>query len=332
MIGVDVTTLYPAHLTLRRQGQFLCGPCPMPNCGGRDRFVIRPERTKWFCRGCTPTYEDGATLIMRLHNVGFLEACRILDVRPEDRPNKPEWKPPAVSLKTAILPDLPRSARWSKYVDQCRRTLWSPDGAKALAWLKSRGLQDDTIKKAWLGYDLYKSERRCITIPWRFEDRITTVKKRFAEGPVKYGQVTGGVSILYIAREWTPNQAVVLTEGEQDALYVGQCADALCGVATMGSAGAPVTEQAAKYLEMAGRIFIMADADEAGDKMVKRLQAVWPHAIPVPNLIGNDPTEGAALGANIRNQLASVILPDGHPAVEAMRLFPGSQIQEVNQR
>ena len=52
---------------------------------------------------------------------------------------------------------VPPSDEWQDYawefVDESKECLWSDKGARALEWLHKRGLNDEIIRKAELGYN-----------------------------------------------------------------------------------------------------------------------------------------------------------------------------------
>lgn len=65
-IGVDPERLRNKH-----------GPCPI--CGGKDRFRFdnKGGRGGWFCNQCRAG--DGITLVMGVRQVGFVDACKLIE-------------------------------------------------------------------------------------------------------------------------------------------------------------------------------------------------------------------------------------------------------------
>ena len=118
------------------------------------------------------------------------------------------------------------------------------DGAKALAWLKTRGLREGAIRRAQLGYvpghwSQYHSLHGLtvasgILIPWWHKNDLWGIKVRLSGGDKKYTQVKGGNipgSIYWAAppdhaymTDWgvLPEWPLLIVEGEFDCLIVYQ--------------------------------------------------------------------------------------------------------------
>ena len=86
--------------------------------------------------------------------------------------------------------------RWSRMPE---KRLWTPEGARRLAYLRGRGLEDETIRAARLGFTpgvmipkkdgtgTWKASG--VTIPWFDRDRLAIVKIRQPKGrEPKYGE------------------------------------------------------------------------------------------------------------------------------------------------
>ena len=102
VIGVPSKTLRNVH-----------GPCPMPGCGGKDRFRFdnRDGRGTWICNRCGAG--DGIDLVERFLGVGFKEAARMIEQH--------------LRAASAVIPsDVPDKRKRQIMVD-----LW--DGAKPIA-------------------------------------------------------------------------------------------------------------------------------------------------------------------------------------------------------
>ncbi|RFB80422.1 DUF7146 domain-containing protein [Methylovirgula sp. 4M-Z18] len=66
---------------LGRPGVEVCGPCPCPGCGGRDRFSIVLKGGKagvFHCRGCGIKGADAIGLVSAVQGVDFLKAVEFL--------------------------------------------------------------------------------------------------------------------------------------------------------------------------------------------------------------------------------------------------------------
>lgn len=66
------------------------GPCPMPGCGGVDRFNINAQKNLFRCRQCDISGEGVIKLVMFTEGVNFTEACEIITGRKADAPFDPE--------------------------------------------------------------------------------------------------------------------------------------------------------------------------------------------------------------------------------------------------
>src|SRR5262249_13869408 len=138
----------------------------------------------WHCYGCG-AHGDAADLVMRLNNVTFPEAVRSLasGSAPSKRscPNQAAARP-----GKAPAPAQERSSGLSgpdalALVADAEPRLWTPEWGKALAYLHGRGLKDETIRAARLGFK--PDGWPCgIVIPWFDRDRLALVKVRQPEG------------------------------------------------------------------------------------------------------------------------------------------------------
>jgi hypothetical protein len=163
-------------------------------------------------------------------------------------------------------------------VEDAANRLWTPEGATALRYLRGRGLNDETIKAARLGWTPGVSIQiqngthfwtvKGIVIPWLDGDRLTMVKIRQREGrPRKYVEVYRDRPQLcpgsQVIRAGKP---LVIVEGEFDALLLGQALRELAAVVTLGSASSK--HEGSIYMAMlpAPVWYLAHDADPAGDK------------------------------------------------------------------
>src|SRR5262245_56348181 len=167
LIGRD-TTLRKVAST---NGGEYAGPCPW--CGGRDRFRVWPhaDGPGYWCRQCN-RHGDAIQYLQDYDRLSFPEACarigRPLDRRPGSQPKQPPKLPP---LATAPIETWQAQAR--VFVECCEQLLWTPDGAQALDYLHRRGLQDDTIQAARVGY--HPTERWENPEPWGLEPEHTKI-------------------------------------------------------------------------------------------------------------------------------------------------------------
>ncbi len=130
------------------------------------------------------------------------------------------------------------------------RFLWGLTGAVALDYLRRRGLKDETIRQARLGWvDKLQLPKRDgtgtwplsgVVLPWFDGDRLSLVKVRrlgLFKGP-KYIEVFRDRPVIYPG--WSSVRSggtLIVCEGEFDALLLAQELAALdVSVITLGSA------------------------------------------------------------------------------------------------
>jgi DNA primase len=179
-------------------------------------------------------------------------------------------------------------------VESAERRLWTSEGANALAQLRSRGLTDEIIRAARLGFtwsSALPGHPSGIVIPWFHGPTLTMLKLRQPDGrKPKYREVFRdrdrqrriypGPGVI------RPGRPLVLPEGEFDALLLGQELGDLAAVVTLGSASARPDPGILGNLLAASPWYIATDADEAGDKAAEGWPARSRRVRPRPSRIG----------------------------------------------
>lgn len=130
-------------------------------------------------------------------------------------------------------------------------------GSKGEAYLTGRGISPATAAAYRLGYD---EEKQAIVIPYPQENYYIT---RSLEGK-EYRKPAGTQEPLFNAAA-LQEDCVFITEGQLDALSIIEAGGAACAI---GGGGARKLET----MTAAGRVYIFADADEAGAKTAERIQ------------------------------------------------------------
>ncbi len=283
--AVDLLALVEPHTRLRRlstsQGGEFAGPCPL--CGGKKRFHVLPGRGRWFCRHCTPRWEDAIAFYQLVTGASFCEAVQAL---------AEGTLPAAPAREWTIDNDLPPSAAWQAraglITQAAQETLWSRQGAAVRDWLHLRGLSDETLARWRLGYvpralrddparwgrddekPLYVAPG--ILIPGIVQGETWYIKVRRLQPrdpDDKYTQVRGSKPALYMADTIGEAPAVALVEGEFDSLLLWQVLQAEpmptrgIGVATYGSANNHMAGRWVSRLSGRRKV-ILYDQDEAG--------------------------------------------------------------------
>jgi DNA primase len=196
-----------------------------------------------------------------------------------------------------------------KLVEDAAERIWTPEGRIALAYLRRRGLTDETITQARLGWASkvsipVKDGIRYwlvsgIVIPWVDRGRLAMAKirRRTGEDP-KYAEAFRDRPSMFPTPEAVcTGKPLVIVEGEFDALLLGQALGDLAAVVTLGSASA--RPEGSTYLGMlpAPVWYLGTDADAAGEKAAKG----WPaRAVRVEPPSGKDWTEAAQAGVDLR--------------------------------
>ena len=294
---VAIRLLGPAPGRRGERGGRLWWNCPFHE-DRNPSFCVRPGDATWHCFGCGAA-GDAAALVMRLEGVSFPEAIAYLTggpvprgkavrnparcssvnnspqarLEPKTRPPAAYREKPSAEERIGFSPSGMPEAEALALVETAAVRLWTPEGAGALAYLHDRGLTDETIRAARLGFvpplDLPGRP------PWRCHpvvprgSRLALVKLRQPEGYApKYREVFRDPArlVCYPGPEVIePGRPLVVTEGELDALLLGQELRDLAAVVTIGSASARPAPAILGSLLPAAPWYVGTDADEAGD-------------------------------------------------------------------
>jgi DNA primase len=336
LIGQDVKLKKVAQ----SHGGEYAGACPW--CGGGDkrnvdRFRVWPAEGRYWCRRCGRSgdeiqylrerydlsYRD-ARLRLGMHTAtgGSSATGPQASVAHCSPPIAPEgWEPPSSVWRAAA----------DAFSSQCVQNLWSKMGNRALAWLHMRGLNDETIRLAALGYNpgsnAGRDPDRCyadraawgllpeldhrglqkriwlprgITIPWIIGGQIWRLNIRRPVGSPKYIGPAGWSVALYNADGLVGDCPAVLVEGEIDALTILQSAAGLAiPVATGSTAGARRLHWMLK-LAVCQKVLVAFDVDDAGEQAAGYWLDILPNGRRWRVRSGKDPNEFAMLGGDIR--------------------------------
>lgn len=308
----------------------------------------------WYrCYGCDER-GDLCRLFSRLHNLddsaGFVEFSRRYLGGLDRAGGRHGYEPPAPPRR--ILLDAPKftpgdpppapetwAARARKFADYAHEQLFLPEAAAALAYLRGRGLTDDTIRAHHLGWNPkdYFRPRQAWGMPaekkpngqwrhlrlamgwviptivegmvWRLKIRQTPEELRRNPEAAKYLQVPGGCQRTWIIRP--ESRVFVLVETEFDALLVVQAAGDLVGAVPLGSASARPDKDALPVLREASLLVNALDSDEAGGKNVWQWWAAqFPRnheRCPIPE--GKDIGDYVAAGHDLRAWVLACLPP-----------------------
>jgi DNA primase len=293
VIGRDT----PLKKVASTHGGEYAGPCPWWK--GDDRFRVWPhaDRPGYWCRQCNRN-GDAIQYLRDRHEVTYREACAQLglplDARPTPLQSQAPTPPPL-----AVPPHHDWQARARAFVERCEQTLWTPAGAPALDYLHQRGLRDDTIQAARLGY--HPTERwehperwglgpeytkihllQGIVFPWFVGSELWRVLFRREGDDIpkdeRYKPITGGGNTLYQVDTLRPDAPAMIVEGVLDASAVWQEAGDLIAVVAAGTTSGR-RERWIGRLDLASTGLVALDADAAGDRASQWwLEALGPQA------------------------------------------------------
>jgi DNA primase len=292
---MSLLDLIGGYVALRKvantNGGEYCGPCVF--CGGTDRFRVWPhaDRPAFWCRQCGRK-GDALQFLRDREGLTFREACARLGHPLPDAPRRlPAPTPPAL----AQPPSETWRARAQAFVEACERALWSPGGAEVRAYLHGRGLQDDTLQVAHVGYhaegrhepwELWgltlEPQRKGIWLPcgavfpwwsggvlWRvtfrrLAPRSTAIHELGTVDGNSHFMVKGSANLLYNIDRVRPNAPAMLVEALLDALSIIQEAGDLVAVVA-ASTGWGRVERWISRLALAPVVLLSFDADDAGE-------------------------------------------------------------------
>jgi DNA primase len=286
------------------------GACPF--CGGDDRFRLqeqappgkKPAGERWMCRQCTPQWGDVIGFVMKRDGVDFRSAMKILD------PEGAEMDDRKIKASAPRADEIDRP-RWTMgalgFIEMTVNALWSDEGKGALAYLHSRGLDDETLQGFAIGYNpiegLGKPAEwgidpdvkiwlpRGIVIPCQDGSGLHYVKVRRRTGHPKYIMIKGSHQWLYGAPTYHDKLTAFLFEGEFDALLAWSTG--LIGVG-LGSlpAGQNLRAEYQPFFTTIEDLVVAYDNDEPGQEAAESMCLLSPHflkAYPFPQ--GKDLTE-----------------------------------------
>jgi DNA primase len=324
---MNLLDLVQMNVKLKRVAQTnggeYAGPCPF--CGGRDRFRVWPNQDggRYWCRGCRK-HGDAIQWLRDMRGQSFKEACLELGIDParrqEDHLSKPVREQRFHPREITPPPEVwQRKAR--AFIEIAKENLQKNPVALASLW--GRGLKDDTIKRAELGWNpsgVYERREEWglealpdeqgrakrlwlptgLVIPLIQNNTVIRLRIRRPDGESsRYVVVAGsGMRPLILS----PNRdAFVVVESELDAFLIDQEVGHLAGVIAMGSAQTRPDQGVDRILKQCRAILISLDADQAGTKSAWQFWlSSYPNANRWPVPIGKDPSEAFQQGLSIR--------------------------------
>lgn len=294
---LEIVDLVSQYVTLKKAGANYKGSCPFHQ-EKTASLMVSPQKQIWKCFGCGKG-GDHYAFVMEAEHLEFGDALRMLAQKAGVtlQPRTTAEHQTQTNKERLFRINLLVSRIWQKLL------LEGKSGKDALAYLKKRGLTDETIKKfsiglAPRGFDLRTAVARYqITAadltragnPDKFFDRImfpitdvlgnviaftgralTDIQPKYINSPetptYNKGRVWYGLNFARIGIK--ERDYVVLVEGQMDVIALHQ-AGATNAVASSGTA---ITETQLQILSKYTTNFLLAfDADSAGITTTKKV-------------------------------------------------------------
>lgn len=150
----DIVDLISTYVPLKKKGSSYFGLCPFHN-EKSPSFSVSRDKQMYYCFGCGAG-GNVFTFLMEYENFSFPEAVKYLAERagmelPQEELNEEAKREMDAKAKLREMNKL--SANYFYYL------LHSKRGEKGLAYLKNRGITDETMKRFGLGYaDIYNDD------------------------------------------------------------------------------------------------------------------------------------------------------------------------------
>lgn len=307
------------------------GPCPW--CGGTNRFTIWPHLNegRYICRQCE-RLGDAIQYLRDYHDMSYLLACAELGIPYKYTAIKPltrsetEWTP-----RQTTTPPLTWQKKADAFLFESYKHLLSAAGKTHRDWLNERGISNDTIKTARLGWNfnsivfdpeswglLHETDNygklksvwlpEGLIIPYFKNYKLIRLRTR-QENPItddRYIIVRGSNTSYMRYAEYDESKPCMIVESELDGWLCHSAAGDLVNVYATGSAQTRPDEETHKQLSNAA-ILLSLDLDSAGIESAKWWQKHYPDSIEWPCPAGKDPGEGFQERVNIREWIAAGI-------------------------
>jgi hypothetical protein len=310
------------------------GPCPF--CGGDDRLCVWPNLGnggRYWCRQCEK-HGDAIQYLRDFKDMSFRDGCSQLSISPllsfskSHRKSSTAWAPKKVKLP---------NSKWQEsaqnYLDEAEKLLWREQNKHIRQWLHERGLKDETIRTARLGWHpqdswekrqlwglnekIQNGERKKLwlpgglIIPYLFNDEILRLRVRRFGNADRWGRyiVVSGSSTIPMQFPGI-NSVFLVVESELDGLLISQDVSELTCVIALGSSQIRPDYELDQILKKASLLVIALDSDPTGATQTCRwwlknyYNAVW---WPIPLQYGKDPGEAFQKGFNLKDWVKAAL-------------------------
>ena len=334
---IDLISLIESDLGQgRRQGRWTFFHCPFTGHKNGDRrpslSVTNGDNNRppfWKCWACDK--QGGAVKwITEFRGMSYHDALRVLNL---DKPDRAGWRQEPAIQPVDNPPGDDWQARARLLIERAESVLWEERGKDTLTWLRKRGLQDDTIRAARLGYlPVNFAEKpedwgipngdtrklyflKGLLIPGIIASRVWYLKIRPSDpqNGQKYKHTRGGKQALYLADSLADDKPAVICEGELDALLLTQEIKNLACVITLAGASNDLNLGAWGIYLLRPSTFILAhDMDKAGNQAADKL--AWLHhsqrlSIPALKEGDKDLTDFHGSGGSLYSLIKNALHP-----------------------
>lgn len=295
-----------------------------PSCGGKDRFVIHPNKQmkncmgSYFCRQCG-IRGDSIQFCVDFLGYAFKEALEhvgaklteqksaIFITRKSESPIMMLSKPSNSWIQQA----------W-KIVQEAHDTMLSQDDV--LQMLHKRGLPIEALKKykiGWLSESksfegiVWGLEREAVWLPAGIviptieqEDQAIRLKIRrrdwiINDGLPKYIAISGSMNGLNIIGN-KKHSVMIIVESELDAYALHHAVDDFAFIIAVGGCIKNPDSVTDHYAHKKTVLLICHDNDDAGNSMFNKWKMLYSHAQTCPTPIGKDIGEAIEQGIDLR--------------------------------
>jgi len=306
--------LKPVKTSSTQGGEYHCA---CPDCGGNDRFILWPEKGRFWCRQCKQ-YGGLVNFCMKFLGLSFQAARAKANIQSSRFHSHFDLMPTTapVTLTSRSWEEKAKAFIASSHQRLIIDTL-------SMQLLKKRGLSIETIQKNQLGWNpvqtftkrsewgLKETEKKqwlClpigIVIPIFQEGNIQKLKIRKSEWKEedpfgKYYEVPGSSNRMPIFG--TPSHPIaIIIESEFDAMLLTQQAEDLCICLALGGAQKRPDAITHKWLQERKLILFALDFDDAGKKEYTHWKAAYPTVKAWPTPREKSPGDYFATGGDLR--------------------------------
>lgn len=139
----EIESVISPYVNLKRRGRNLTGLCPFHN-EKTPSFTVYPETQSFYCFGCGAG-GDVITFVRKIENLDYTEAVKSLADRAGIAMPQDGYDDTLMKQRRRILEANRDAARFF------HETLFKPEGAPALEYIKKRGISPQTVRHFGLG-------------------------------------------------------------------------------------------------------------------------------------------------------------------------------------